>query len=190
MSLEITCPTSLLVGQSGFCFARAHYANGSTSTVAPSWSSSDPTIASFGSSGSLTGRGAGQATVSTEYGGKTAAAPVAVQAEDFLAVTAASLQGTFQMGRTVTMFVIGEYGVASADAGHLNIEITDQDGKLIVAGTPRVVAQGGDPFVLSSTFTIPPGTTSVCRTAVLQIGAIRLTAVGSPGLFPCVSVAP
>ena len=136
----------------------------------------------------LIGRGPGHVIVSAEYEGKAAAAQLSVRAEDFLDVSAAGLQGTFQVSRVVTMYVTGSYGVASADAGQLNIEITDQDGALVAAGPSQTVPKGGDSFVLSSTFTIPIGTTRVCRTAVLHIGALTLTDVGGPMLFPCVSV--
>ncbi len=87
------------------------------------------------------------------------------------------------------MWVQGEYGVASAVAGELNIEISDQNGRRVDAGTPQTVPNGGDSYILSSTFVIPAATTQVCRTAVLQIGTVRLTAVGSAGLFPCINVA-
>jgi hypothetical protein len=87
------------------------------------------------------------------------------------------------------MTAIGFYGVASADSGQLSVEITDQDGKLITAGTPRTVSKGGDSYVQSTTFVIPSSATTVCRTAVLQIGAARLTAVGSASLFPCFNIA-
>jgi hypothetical protein len=183
----------LLVGQLRFCFANAHYTDGSTRVEAASWSSSNPSIASIalvGNAAGLTGRGAGQVTVSSEFGGKLATTLVSVSAEDFLTLEATGIQGTFQVGRIVTMDGIGRYGVATADAGELNIEITNQDGTLVVAGTPRIVSKGGDAFTLASTFTIPSGTTKVCRTIVLQIGAVRLTAVGSAGLFPCINVVP
>ncbi len=191
VSLEISCPASLLVGQRRSCFANGHYADGSLRSVTPIWSSSDPnivSIAAVANAGSVTGRGAGEAVVSSELEGKRASATVSVRAEDFLSVSSAAIQGTFQTGQVVSMWAIGQYGVASADSAELNIEITNQDGTLVVAGTPQAVPRGGDAFVLTSTFTIPPGTTRVCRTAVLQIGATRLTAVGDASIFPCINV--
>ncbi len=191
VSLEISCPASLLVGQSRFCFAYGHYANGSVHSVTPIWFSSAPeilSVAALANAGNVVGRGAGEAVVASEFEGMRASATVSVRAEDFLSVSSAAIQGTFRIGQVVSMWAIGHYGVASVDSAELNIEITNQDGTLVVAGTPRVVPRGGDAFVLTSTFTIPPGATKVCRTAVLQIGATRLTAVGDASIFPCINV--
>lgn len=184
VSLEISCPASLLVGQRRSCFANGHYADdGSLRSVTPIWSSSDPNIASIAAvanAGSVTGRGAGEAVVSSELEGKPASATVSVRAGRFPVRQFCShprhvpdWAGCLDVGHRS-----GPVWLSAHSAGELNIEITNQDGTLVVAGTPQAVPRGGDAFVLTSAFTIPPGTTRVCRTAALQIGATRLTAVG------------
>lgn len=192
VSLEIFCPTGLRVGESGSCFAQAHYSDGSAvNPAAATWSSSDPSVATIVGSdfdGRMLGRGPGQVVISGHYGEGSATTLVSITAEDFLKVTSAGVQGLFQTGRTVTMTVIGAYGVASAGTAQSGVEITDQAGNLIVGNAPQTVAKGGDSFVLSRTFVIPSSASKVCRTAVLQIGDVRLTAVGSDALFPCIDI--
>jgi hypothetical protein len=190
-SLDISCPATLLVGQSKFCFAQAHYSDGSTvNPAAVTWSSSAPNVASFAAlaPGKISALGEGQTVVSAQYEEGSATAVVSVRAEDFLTVASSAEQGTFQVGRTVTMFLVGEYGVASVENAELHIEISDQNGQLIAAGTSNIVSKGGNSFVLSSTFAIPPSASQVCRTAVLQIGGVRLTATGSASLLSCINV--
>ncbi len=84
--------------------------------------------------------------------------------------------------------LVGYYGVASADNGQISLVITDQTGTVVSTSTPMTVPKGGNFFDVSSTFTIPPNTTQVCRVAVLQIGATSLTADGGSGLRPCLPV--
>jgi hypothetical protein len=93
----------------------------------------------------------------------------------------------FFVGSTVLMQLGGFYGVASADSGQLSLVITDQNNAVIATST-KTVTRGGDPFVMASTFTVPPGTTQVCRKVVLQIGTATLTAIPSADLRPCISV--
>jgi hypothetical protein len=190
-TLQVVCPPSLLLGQTAFCQAASQTRAGSVDvTVAASWSSSDPAVASSGQLGSVTGHGGGQVVVSASYGGQTASAHVVVVAQDVLQATASAIQGLFRVGSTVTMTLQGFYGVDSAAGGQLSLVITDQAGANIANSAIRTVARGGDSFILSDTFVIPSGTTQVCRTAVLQIGSVTLTAAGSSDIFPCVAVSP
>jgi hypothetical protein len=55
---------------------------------------------------------------------------------------------------------------------------------------PLTVPRGGDQYLISTTFTLPPGTTRVCRTGVLQIGSTTLTLPPDTSLVPCVAVTP
>ena len=55
---------------------------------------------------------------------------------------------------------------------------------------PLAVPRGGDRYLISTTFTLPPGTTRVCRTGVLQIGSTTLTVVPNVSLVPCFVVMP
>jgi hypothetical protein len=95
----------------------------------------------------------------------------------------------FFAGSTVLMQLGGFYGVASADSGQLSLVITDQNNAVIATST-KAVSRGGDSFAMSSTFTVPLGTTQVCRKMVLEIGTATLTAVPSADLLPCISVGP
>jgi hypothetical protein len=190
VSLQVVCPGSLLVGQTVFCAAVAQSRGGSSSTVTPSssWSSSDPAVASMGPAGAVTGRAAGKAVASASYLGQSGSAQVSVEAQDVLRVEASAQQGTFRVGNSVTMWLQGFYGVASADTGQLSLVITSQNGAVVSTSGPQTVARGGDSFILSSRFTIPAGSTQVCRTAVLQIGSVVISASGASGLQPCIGV--
>lgn len=183
-ALIITCPTTLFVGLTKACGATD--SNGAL--VVPTWSSSAPSVASFGNIGILTGRSAGDVTVTATSSGRSGTAHVSVQAIDALQADASVTQGTFQVGTTATMTLIGYYGVASADTGLLNIVVTDQNGAVVSASAPQVVAKGGNQFVLSTTFTVPAGATQVCRAAVLKIGDTTLSATVRAELFPCVPI--
>jgi hypothetical protein len=74
------------------------------------------------------------------------------------------------------------YSVASAETGRLSLRISDQSRN--VAGTlPVTVSKGGDFFLLSSTFIVPDDSVEVCRTAVLEIGAVTVAELQSQS-FP------
>ena len=186
-SFGVVCvPSSLLVGQTGFCYALV---TGTETGLPATWTSSDPSIASFGPSGSLKGRSAGQVTATATYEGRSESASVPVRAEDVVRVLSASYQGIFQAGSTVNMIITGFYGVASAESGQLNLVVTDQNDVQVSASAVQTVARGGDSFAILHTLTIPVGTTRICRTAVLQIGSVTLTATGPPELLPCINIA-
>jgi len=189
-SLEVDCPASEFVGETVACVATARFSGGQTEVVnsGATWSSSDPAIATLNVLGGVTGQSAGQALISASYGGQTGSAQVLVQALDALIATSSFNQGDQTVGSTETLGLQGYYGVASADSGQLSLAITDQNGTLITTSAPMTVPRGGSSFVLSDTFTIPPSTTQVCRTAVLQIGPNTLTATGSSDIFPCLPV--
>jgi Flp pilus assembly protein TadG len=189
VSLEVACPATLLVGQTGFCLATARFRDGSSTGATAAWSSSDLNVATIGPTGNLTGRGAGKVVASASYLGLSGAASVSVDAEDVLRAETSAIQGTFRVGNTVTMWLQGFYGVASVDSGVLTLVIKDQNGTTVSTSSPRTVPKGGDSFLLSSTFVIPTGTTQVCRTAILQLDSLTLMATGGPELFPCVAVA-
>ncbi len=184
-SFDVVCPATLFVGQTSSCFALI---KGTQTGLDATWTSSDPTIASFGPIGSLKGRSAGQIVATSTYQGKSESASVSVRAQDVLQISGSALQGLFKAGNTAMMGVVGFYGVASADSGQLNLVITDQNGATVSASDSQIVPKGGDSFVINHTFTIPVGTTRVCRTAVLRIGSVTLTAAGTT--IPCVDVTP
>jgi len=190
VGFEISCAPSLFVGQTSSCVGVAHRSDGSNPDVTHSvtWSSSDTSVASMSSSGAMTGRAAGQVTATGSYLGKLASAQVTVRFEDVLNATASAQQGSFRVGTTASMWLLGFYGVASADTGILTLVITDQNGAIVSTTEPKVVPKGGDSFILMATFTVPADATLICRAAVLQIGALVLTETGGEGLHPCVSV--
>jgi hypothetical protein len=187
-ALTLLCnkPT-LLAGDIVVCMARAASVNVSTAAV---WTSSDPSIARSEGIGIFVGRSEGQATLTATYDGRSASAQLTVNLEDVLRATASSDQGPFTVGATASMWLQGFYGVASADSGTLTLVITDQNGATLTTSAPQTVPHGGDRYLLKTTFTLPPGTTRVCRTGVLQIGSTTLTVVPDVSLAPCIAVTP
>lgn len=183
---SVVCPAIIFVGQTSTCVA---FVTGSETQLAATWTSSDPSIASFGPLGALKGRSAGQVVATATYEGRSESASVSVRAEDVLQVLGAAYQGLFKTGNTVTMVIAGFYGVASADSGQLNLVVTDQNEVVVSSSEPQIVPRGGDSFGIYHSLTIPIGTTRICRTAVLRIGFVTLTATGSSQVFPCLDVA-
>jgi hypothetical protein len=124
--------------------------------------------------GLSTGKSAGEATVTAFYQGRQAAAVVVVTEEDALRISSGQAsQGPFTPGSTVTLWLQGYYSVASAATGRLSLKISDQTGT-ITTTAPLTVAKGGDLFLLSSTFVVPDASEEVCRTAVLEVGAVTI----------------
>ena len=176
LSVEVSCPNSLLIGQKGPCIAVAHLRSGRTPIVSfeSSWSSAQPEIVSVDALGVVNGRSAGQASISASYEGKQAAATLVVIAEDAVRIDSGQAhQGDFTPGSTVTMWLQGYYSVVSAETGRLSLRISDQAGT-ITTTAPMTVAKGGDFFLLSSSFVVPRDSVEVCRTAVLEVGAVRI----------------
>jgi hypothetical protein len=186
-ALTVTCDAAtILAGALVVCRAsRASTYLGPEVT----WTSSNPDVATHEGIGLFVGRREGQATLTASAEGQSASAVLTVHLEDALRVTATAHQGTFAAGSTVTLWLQGFYGVASADSGRLDIVVSDQKG-FAIAASGLTVPQGGDRYILSTTFTLGPGTTRVCRAAVLRIGATTLTAVPSTSLAPCFDVTP
>jgi hypothetical protein len=176
LSIEVSCPGSLLIGQKGPCTAVAHLRSGRAPIVSfeATWSSTQPEIVAVDALGVVNGRSAGQASVSAAYGGRQAAATLDVIAEDGIRIDSGQAhQGDFTPGSTVTLWLQGWYSVVSADTGRLSLRISDQTGT-ITATAPMPVSKGGDFFLMSSTFVVPPDSVEVCRTAVLEVGAVRI----------------
>jgi hypothetical protein len=188
LALACSAPT-ILAGDSVVCRATLASANVGLSTSAV-WTSSDPNIATSAGFGLFIGKSEGQATLTATYSSQSVSAPVTVHLQDVLRATAAAYQGTFRVGTTATMWLQGFYGVASADSGTLTLVITDQTGATFSTSAPLMVPHGGDKYLISATFTLPLGTTRVCRTGVLQIGSITLTVVPDVSLVPCLAVMP
>jgi len=152
--------------------------------------SSDPNIATSQGYGLFIGKSDGQATLTATYSGQSASALLTVHLQDVLRATASASGGSFKVGTTATLWLQGFYGVASADSGTLTLVITDQTGATVSTSAPFPVPHGADRYLISSTFTLSPGTTRVCRTGVLQIGSTTLTVVPAASLVPCLAVMP
>jgi hypothetical protein len=176
IALTVSCPAALLIGERAPCLAVASYASGRQSVVLSesTWSSSRPDVVAVDGLGVGTGKSAGEATVTASYQGRQATAVIVVTEEDALRISSGQAhQGTFTPGSTVTMWLQGYYSVASAATGRLSLRISDQTGT-ITTTAPLTVAKGGDFFLLSSTFVVPDTSVEVCRTAVLEVGAVTI----------------
>jgi hypothetical protein len=187
LTLLCSAPT-VLAGETVVCLLRANSVNvGLTAAV---WTSSAPSVATSEGVGLFVAKSGGQTTLTATYSGQSLSAPLTVHLQDVLTASAAALSGTFKVGTTATMWLQGGYGVSSADSGRLTLVVTDQTGATISTSAPQTLSRGGDRYLISTTFTLPPGTTRVCRTGVLQIGAATLTVVPDVSLVPCVAVTP
>ncbi len=187
-TFAVTCSSpSVIAGDLAICTATAGVENVSTAAV---WTSSDPKIATSQGIGLFVGKADGQAVLTAAYSGQSASAQLLVHLQDVLRATASADQGTFKVGTTVTLWLQGFYGVASADSGTLTLVVTDQAGATVSTSTPLVVSHGGDRYLISTSFTLPPGTTRVCRMGVLQIGSTTFTVVPDASLIPCFAVTP
>ena len=188
--LVLACsPQMALAGEHIICIATA---KGSTVHLNPdvTWSSSAPDVLLSLGVGLFMGKSDVQGTITAAYQGQTASAQVTVTLQDALRATAAAFQGSFKVGTTATMWLQGFYGVASADSGSLTIVVSDQNGAMVSSSTPLTVPRGGERYLISTTFTLPPGATRVCRTGVLQIGSTTLTVIPVLSLVPCIDVTP
>jgi hypothetical protein len=124
------------------------------------------------------------------YQARQAAAVIRVTEEDALRISSGQAhQGDFRPGMTVTMWLQGYYSVASAETGRLSLRVTDQ-ARTVATTSPLTVPKGGDSFVLSSTFVVPQDSVEVCRTAVLEVGAVTIAEPQSKS-FPlwCIPIA-
>lgn len=185
-ALAVTCSAPTIpAGDYDICAATVNSA-----IVTSTWASSDPTVAVSLGFGVFIGKQEGQVTLKATYAGQSVTAPLAVHLEDVIRATAAAGTVVVKVGSSATLTLQGFYGVASSDSGTLTLVITDQTGTTIATSTPLTVPHGGDTYIISSTFRVPPGTTRVCKTGVLQIGPTTLTVVPVDALLPCVPVTP
>ena len=191
LALDVSCPASLLIGQRAPCLAVARLRSGQTPVVSfdATWSSTRADVVAVDAMGLLTGRSDGQATISASYQGREGTAAIVVTAKDGLHIASAQAhQGDFTPGSSVTMWLQGYYSVASAETGRLSLKITDQT-RTVATTAPTTVVKGGDFFLMSSTFIVPQDSVEVCRTAVLEVGAVTVAEPTSNanGLW-CISI--
>ena len=76
--LAITGPDAVLTGLSTSYTLTATSADGTTRTVTPAWTSSNPAVASVGAAGLLGGRSHGSTTLTATYDGRSVSKPVRV----------------------------------------------------------------------------------------------------------------
>ena len=190
LAVDVSCPSSLLIGEKGPCVAVARLRSGQTPVVSfdATWSSTRPEMVAVDALGVVSGRLAGQAVVSASYRGREGTAPILVTVEDALRIRAAAEQGDFRPGTTVTMWLQGYYSVASAATGRLSLRISDEAGT-VATTSPLTVATGGDFFLLSRTFVVPQSSAQLCRTAILEVDSVTIAEPTSnaSGLW-CISV--
>ncbi len=111
---------ALTVKTSGRFAVTATFSDGTTQNVTESavWTSSNPSVAEVGDSGSNKGRvsgiAAGTATISAVYGGQTVTAPVTVTARTLLTLTVTPAT-TFPPGYLVKYTAIANYSDLSID---------------------------------------------------------------------------
>ena len=142
--LALTCSApTLLAGDLVVCMVTAASVNVSTAAV---WTSSDPNIATSQGIGLFLGKSEGQATLTATFSGQSASGLLTVHLRDVLRATAAADQGSFKVGTTVTLWLQGFYGVASADSGTLTLVITDQTDATVSTSAPLTVPHGGDRY--------------------------------------------
>jgi hypothetical protein len=113
-----------------------------------------------------------------------------VNSFDAVWALAAAYGETFQVGTSATLWLQGGYGVASTSFGTLTLVVTDQNGTTVSTSEPLTVARGGDRNILSTTFTLLPVTTRVCRKGALQVGTTTLTVTPVASLVRCIAVTP
>ncbi len=144
LALDLSCQSSLLIGEKVPCVALARLRSGQTPVVSfeATWGSTRPDLVGVDALGVIAGRAAGEAIVTASYRGRDATARIVVTAEDALRIKAAAAQGDFRPGSTVTMWLQGYYSVASADTGRLSLRISDPTGT-ITTTSPMIVAKGG-----------------------------------------------
>lgn len=184
----VACNNQLLVGQHSFCDAAATIqgigSTGVTSKV--TWSSSNPAVVSVVTGGETMATSAGESTISATYRGHTASLQFSVTAvqRDALRIEGG---GPTKTSNTVYLYLAGLYSVVSAATGQLNLRVSDQNGAVIATTSPTTVPRGSDSFFLQTTATIPPGTTRVCPTAILQVAAVTISEPDVPNQY-CASV--
>jgi hypothetical protein len=176
LALTLSCQAALIIGERTPCIAVASFSSGRQPLVSfeSTWSSSRPDVVAVDSRGTSTGKAAGEASVTASYQGRQATSVIVVTEEDALRIASGQAdQGAFTPGSTVTLWLQGYYSVASAPTGRLSLRISDQTGTITTTAA-LTVHKGGDSFLLSSTFVVPDTSVEVCRTAVLEVGAVTI----------------
>lgn len=177
--MQLECPASLLVAQTGVCSATASDASGQFEflTFIATWSVTPAEVAEVDGVARVTGRAAGTATVRASHNGRSATADIVVKAEDGLVVTIGTTQASGRAGEPAAIGFSGWYSVMSADRGVLEVVVRTADGRLI-GSTGRDVTRGGGSFGLTSNFQMPAGVGSACGVVSLRISGAFVEPTG------------
>ena len=90
VGLEVSCPSTLMVGQSLLCTAAGRLRSGGLVQPRPAWSSTRPEVVTIDAVGIVSARAAGQAVITATYRTQSGSAQISVTAEDALRVTSAA----------------------------------------------------------------------------------------------------
>ena len=189
-SVEVRCPTPLLIGEVQSCVAIAHLSTGEAPSVrAESWSVSSANIATIGADGAVRGRQGGDAVVTATYRGSAGTTVVSVLATDAIHLSTIAFSGGLGVGASATARATGFYSVDSLPTGLLSLVVRDQNGPLALT-SPVVVSRGGDAFALAASFAVPASSMRICQSVVLAVGAQVVTAPSGPNAetVGCVTV--
>jgi hypothetical protein len=185
------CPASVPAGETTLCHAFVGLRGGASVDVSfrAAWTSANISVARVESGGFILARSAGQTMLLADYRGRTGSLTLSVTGgtEDTLRISANAQQGPFRPGDDVQLWLQGFYLLVSGPEGQLSLEVSDQNS--VVAAATTAVPRGGDTFLLTTRFTVPPGSTRLCPVAVLRAGTAALSAPANAMQY-CVTVTP
>jgi uncharacterized protein YjdB len=102
-SITVLPPNAnMLAGEQRAYGARAHFDNGRTRFVVPTWSSTAPAVATVGARGQVTGVAPGTSNIQAAYGGVTGSTPVHVTTVSSVTVTPATAKMARNTSRQMT----------------------------------------------------------------------------------------
>lgn len=149
-------------------FVRATYSDGSTDnvTLQAGYDSSDPLVASVDSTGVVTARSAGTATITASYGGFSDDCQVRVNAPDLVSIDVEPESADLSIGGSVRLVVWANY----SDGGRIEVTIStdfESSDPLVaeVQGAGLVVALAQGSAVITATY---QGFTDTCDVNVQQ----------------------
>jgi uncharacterized protein YjdB len=113
--------TTITIGETATLTATASYSDGTSSSVDADWESSDPSVASVDTSGTVTGVAAGTATVTGTYGGQSGSVVMTVEAAVTLTgISVSAVKTTIQVDETTSLTVTALYSDGSTFSYNLN----------------------------------------------------------------------
>ncbi|MBK9795219.1 MAG: Ig-like domain-containing protein [Holophagaceae bacterium] len=178
LSLAITpANASLAVGGTRSFTATGTFSDGSTGSVAVTWSSSTPTVASINSSGVATGLVAGTTTITATSGGITGNATLAVSAATLSSIRVTPASPSVNAGSTTPLVATGTY--TDGSTANLSTSVTWTSASQAIA----LVNAGG--LVTG----VAAGSTTITATSGAISGSVTLTVI-APATVTLVEVSP